>query len=87
VTYGQEQTERLSVTVVPRFPGSTPTGTVTIKASTGTLCVITLASGKGSCRLSPKKLNTRTYSLVATYGGSTNFKGSASVKTLSVAER
>jgi hypothetical protein len=49
--------------------------------------VITLASGKGSCRLSPKKLNTRTYSLVATYGGSTNFKGSASVKTLSVAER
>ncbi|MGO9965179.1 MAG: Ig-like domain-containing protein, partial [Acidimicrobiales bacterium] len=67
-------------------PGSTPTGTVTIKAPTGTLCVITLSSGKGSCRLSPKKLDARTYSLVATYGGSTNFKGSTSVKTITVAD-
>jgi len=86
VPYGQEQTERLSVTVTPQFPGSTPTGTVTVKASTGTLCVITLSSGKGSCRLSAHKLNARTYSLVATYGRSTNFKGSTSVKTLTVAE-
>ncbi|MGO9964831.1 MAG: protease pro-enzyme activation domain-containing protein, partial [Acidimicrobiales bacterium] len=56
VPYGHEQSERLSVTLSSRFPGSTPTGTVTIKAPTGTLCVITLSSGKGSCRLSPKKL-------------------------------
>ena len=86
VTYGDEQTARLSVTVVARFPDSTPTGTVTVKASTETLCVIPLASGKGSCRLSPRKLGTHTYSLVATYGGSTNFKGSVSVKTLTIAE-
>jgi hypothetical protein len=86
VTYGHEQVEHLSVTVSPQFPGSMPTGTVTVKASTGTLCVITLSSGKGSCRLSPKRLKARTYSLVATYGGSTNFKGSTSVKTLTVAE-
>jgi hypothetical protein len=86
ITYGHEQSERLSVTVSSQFPGSMPTGTVTVKASTGTLCVITLSSGKGSCRLSPNKLKARTYSLVATYGGSTNFKGSTSVKTLSVAE-
>jgi hypothetical protein len=86
VTYGHEQVEYLSVTVSPQFPGSMPTGTVTVKASTGTLCVITLSSGKGSCRLSPNKLKARTYSLVATYGGSTNFKGSTSVKTLTVAE-
>ncbi len=86
ITYGHEQTERLSVTVSPQFPGSTPTGTVTVRAATGTLCVITLSAGKGPCRLSPNKLKARTYSLVATYGGSTNFKASTSVKTLTVAE-
>ena len=80
VVYGHEQAERLSVSVSPRFPGARPTGTVTVKSSTGALCVITLSSGKGSCRLSPKQLEPRTYSLVATYSGSTNFKGSTSAK-------
>ncbi|MGO9180446.1 MAG: Ig-like domain repeat protein [Candidatus Limnocylindrales bacterium] len=80
VTYGHEQTEHLSVTVSPQFAGSMPTGTVTVKASTRTLCVITLSSGKGSCRLSAKRLNAGTYHLVATYGGSTNFDGSTSPK-------
>ena len=80
VTYGHEQTEHLSVTVSPQLAGSKPTGTVTVKASTGALCAITLSSGKGSCTLSAKKLNAGTYHLVATYGGSSNFKGSASTK-------
>jgi hypothetical protein len=82
VTYGHEQTEHLSVTVLPQYSGTTPTGTVTVMSSIGTLCVITLSSGRGSCRLSPKKLKARTYHLVATYGGSTDFDGSAPAKTI-----
>ena len=85
LTYGHEQTEHLSATVSPEFAGPTPSGSVTIKESATTLCVITLSAAKGSCRLSPKKLKVGTYRLVATYGGSTNFKHSASVKeTLTV---
>ncbi len=80
VTYGHEQTEHLSVTVSSQYSGSMPTGTVTVKASTRTLCVIRLSSGKGSCRLSAKWLKVGTYHLIATYGGSTNFKGSTSAK-------
>jgi hypothetical protein len=88
VTYGDEQAEHLLITVSPQLQGSVPTGTVTIKASTTTLCEITLKSSKGSCTLSPKKLKAGTYRLVATYGGSTNFKGSTSAKeTLTVAKR
>jgi hypothetical protein len=88
VTYGDEQVEHLSVTVSPQHPGTTPTGTVTIKASATTLCVIKLASGAGSCKpLSARELNAGAYSLVATYSGSTNFKGSTSAKeTLTVAK-
>ncbi len=85
VTYERERHEHLSVTVSPQFSGSTPTGKVTIKASTRTLCVIRLSSGKGKCTLSAKRLNAGTCHLVATYGGSTNFKGSTSAKeTLTV---
>ena len=88
ITYGHEQTERLSVTVSPEFAGTMPTGTVTVRMSTTTLCKITLASGRGSCRLSAKKLKAGTYGLVATYGGSTNFKGSTSAKkTLTAAQQ
>jgi hypothetical protein len=48
VTYGDEQVEKLSVTVSPEFAGPTPTGKVSISESKTTLCVITLSSGKGS---------------------------------------
>ena len=80
VTYGDEKVEHLTVSVTAGHSGSTPTGTVTIKATRTTLCVIKLKSGKGSCTLSARKLKAGTYSLVATYGGSTNFGGSASAK-------
>jgi hypothetical protein len=87
VTYGNEQTEHLAVTVSPQYSGSTPTGTVTIKQAATTLCTITLSSGKGSCTLSAKKLPVGTYYLVARYGGSANFGSSASVtETLTVAK-
>jgi hypothetical protein len=82
VTYGHEQVEHLSVTVSPQYSGLTPTGTVTVKDSTKTLCTIKLSSAKGSCTLSNVKLKAGTYSLVATYGGSTNFDTSSSVKEI-----
>ena len=78
VTYGHEQAEHLSVTVSPQHPGTTPTGTVTVKTPTGALCAITLSSGKGSHALSAKRLKVGTYHLVATYGGSSKFASSAS---------
>jgi len=88
VPYGHEQVEHLSVTVLPQHSGSAPTGWVTISESGTRLCTITLASGKGTCTLSSKELKAGTYRLVATYGGSTNFKGSTSAKeTVTVAKR
>ncbi len=80
VTYGDEQIEHLSVKVSPESPGTTPTGNVTIRHSTTTLCTITLSLGKGSCTLSPRKLEAGTYFLVARYGGSINLRASTSVE-------
>ncbi|MGO9101642.1 MAG: Ig-like domain-containing protein [Mycobacterium sp.] len=80
VTYGAEQILHLSITVSPQYSGATPTGKVTVNESSTTLCLITLSSGKGSCTLQPRKLKAGIYSLVATYGGSTNFAGSTSSK-------
>jgi hypothetical protein len=87
VTYGHEQVEHLSITVLPQYSGSTPTGRVTISESGTTLCTITLSSGKGRRTLSSRELKAGTYHLVATYGGNTNFKGSTSAKeTFTVAK-
>jgi hypothetical protein len=87
MTYGHEQVEHVSVTISIQYPGMAALGTVTIKASATTLCVIKLKSDKGSCTLLAKKLKPGTYRLVATYGGSTNFKGSTSTKeTLTIAK-
>jgi hypothetical protein len=80
VTYGHEQAEHLSVTVSPQYSGLRPAGTVRVKQSTTTLCVITLKSAKGSCKLSAKRLKAGTYRLVATYRGSPDFKSSTSAK-------
>jgi hypothetical protein len=85
VTYGHEQVEHLSATVLPQYSGSTPTGRVTISKSGTTLCTIRLSSGKGRRTLSSRELKAGTYHLVATYGGSASFKGSTSAKeTLTV---
>jgi Bacterial Ig-like domain (group 3) len=84
VTFGKEQAERLSVAVAPQF-GGTPTGKVTVKAGTRTVCTITLKSGKGSCVLAAKELSAGTYHLTAGYPGSGGFTGSTSAaKTLKV---
>ena len=80
MTYGDEQAERLTVTVIPRYAG-TATGTVTVKAGSATVCSIRLKSSRtGSCTLAPKKLGPGTYHLVARYAGSADFTASASGK-------
>jgi hypothetical protein len=84
VTYGRERDERLSVVIAAQYQG-TPGGTVKISGETTTLCTITLASGKGSCRISDKKLRAGTYHLVAVYGGNADFvKSTSAASTLKV---
>jgi len=53
-----------------------PTGTVTVNASTGETCSGPLSAGAGSCSLTFSTTGSRT--LTATYGGDANFTGSAS---------
>jgi hypothetical protein len=79
VVYGKEQGERLSVKLTPKGAG-TPTGTVTVTSGRTTVCVITLASGKGRCKLSARSLAVGTHDLVVVYPGCADFTGSAPVK-------
>ena len=55
LTYVQEQRERFTVKASPQHSG-VPAGTVTVRAGSTGLCVITLRSGKGGCTLSARKL-------------------------------
>ena len=65
--------------------GGTPGGKVTVKAGSVTLCVISLAKAKGTCKLASKKLRPGTYHLTASYPGSIRFAASTSPKkTLTV---
>jgi hypothetical protein len=79
VKYGHEQSERLTVRVVPRFSGA-PAGTVTVRAGSTVVCAIKLASGAGSCTLTASKLVAGSYQLVASYPGSVSFVASVSAK-------
>jgi hypothetical protein len=83
VAYGQENSEKLTVKVTSPLGGS-PAGTVTIKIKSTVLCTIHLAKGTGSCTLSAKSLTPGTYSLTASYGGSTYYAGTSAAKTLKV---
>jgi hypothetical protein len=76
VKYGHEQSERLSVTVLPQFVGI-PTGHVTITVGT-TVCRLMLYRGRASCTLRPKQLRSGSYQLKAAYGGTANFNKSTS---------
>jgi hypothetical protein len=75
VRYGSEQAERVSVKVTAHV---LVTGRVTVKAGTRTICVITLASGKGSCVLTARQLPAGTYHLVASYPGGYGLAASSS---------
>jgi hypothetical protein len=77
VKYGHEQAERLGVRVAGRFTG-TPSGKVAVRAGGTVVCMITLASGTGSCTLAAKELVPGSYRLSASYPGSTQFTGSVS---------
>jgi hypothetical protein len=85
VTYGNEQAAAIAITVLPQYPGLTPTGTVTVKESGKTLCSGPLSSGKRSCKMSARGLAVGTHHLVATYGGSADFDlSTADEETLTV---
>jgi hypothetical protein len=56
----------------------TPTGIVTVTASTGQTCSGTLSADAGSCSLT--FTTTGSPKLTAAYGGDTNFKASTSAK-------
>jgi hypothetical protein len=79
-TYGDEQLERLSVTVSTSYLRTVPTGKVRVKEGKTVLCVITLVAGKGSCPLASKGLLPRTYGVVALYAGNAGIASSSSVK-------
>jgi hypothetical protein len=84
VKFGHEQAERVSVRVGPRT-GGIPGGKVAVKSGTAMLCVMTLSGGRGSCGLAAKGLKPGSYQLIASYGGSQTYAGSASAaKTLTV---
>jgi hypothetical protein len=83
VAYGHENGEKLTVKVTSPL-GGTPAGTVTIKVKSTVLCTIHLAKGTGSCTLAAKLLKPGTYSITATYGGSTYYARASAAKTLKV---
>jgi hypothetical protein len=84
VTYGHEQRERITVTVSPQRTGR-PSGTVTVRTGSTTLCTFALSSGKGYCTLSAKRLSVGKHSLNAGYAGSVGFSTSASsAKTVTI---
>jgi hypothetical protein len=84
VTSGHENAERLKVQVKSHYPVAL-VGQVTIidKAAhhkAAIVCVVTLNSGNGSCKLKAKALRPGTYELTATYGGSSDILTSTSPK-------
>ena len=77
-TFGDEATVVITVHVAPQFAG-TPTGTVTVKAGSTTLCSFTVPA-TSSCTLSASALAARStpYSVTVTYAGDANFSGATS---------
>ena len=84
VSYGDEQSDRLAVTVASKNGGS-PAGTASIVAGSTVLCKVTISAGQGSCALTSARLGAGTYHLAAAYSGSLEFwPATSSAKTLSV---
>jgi hypothetical protein len=75
VRLGHEQAEKISVSVTAAN-GRRPPGKVTVKAGSATLCVITLTSGTGSCRLGASRLRPGSYTVAAVYDGAHDYQGS-----------
>jgi hypothetical protein len=65
------------VAIRPQYAG-TPSGSVTVKAGSTVVCVITLASARGTCAPPATRLPATSTKLVATYSGSVDFSASRS---------
>jgi Bacterial Ig-like domain (group 3) len=76
LTYGHERPEKLSVTVAAEYAG-TATGRVVVRAGKTTICVMTLRSGRGTCRFGARQLRAGKYHLTVRYAGDRNFAGSS----------
>jgi hypothetical protein len=74
------QSYTVSVSVSAASPGAgTPSGSVTVSDGTGGTCTVAaLSGGAGSCSLTSTSYGAKT--LTATYGGDSNFNGSAGTK-------
>lgn len=70
----------ISVSVIGSTNVASPTGTVTVKASTGESCFS--AVGTGGCSLAFATAGTRT--VTASYGGDANFSGSSTATSVQV---
>jgi hypothetical protein len=77
VTYGDEQTERVTVTVSAGSAG-TPAGSVTVSSGSRTVCTATLASGTASCTVPATALAPGSVQLTASYAGDPDFGSSVS---------
>lgn len=82
LTFGQEQLEVFTVSVRPRFHGSsgTPTGTATVQTSGIVLCTVTLSGGTGACSPTSTALPEQNfpYWVTASYSGDATFAPSTS---------
>jgi Bacterial Ig-like domain (group 3) len=86
-TYGDEQLEKISVTVASGLSdGNDLAGRVTVRSGAIKVCAFSLPpSGKGSCALKPTELLPGTAKLTAAYAGDNQFAPSVSaVKSLKV---
>jgi hypothetical protein len=87
VTFGDEQVETFTATVSPQFDGQ-PTGVVTVKAGTTTLCSFGLVNATGQCSLTASQLRPGSYQLTASYGGDNTYLTSEdTTQTLTVAKQ
>jgi hypothetical protein len=82
VTYGDEEAEKLTVTVAATWP--VPAGTVTVTAGKTAVCVITLTSGKGACAVPVAEFARGTVKLTARYGGGHGFAASSAAASFAV---
>ncbi|WP_433364341.1 Ig-like domain-containing protein [Actinoplanes sp. CA-142083] len=87
VPFGGEQAETIDVTVVPSI-GGTPTGFVSVKTGSTTVCGFFLANAKGKCSLTASQLPPGSYPLTVTYGGDDTYATSTNTsQTLVVAKQ
>jgi Bacterial Ig-like domain (group 3)/Fibronectin type III domain len=83
LAFEHEQTEIFTVAVTAN--SGSPTGKITVKAGTKTVCKTTLTNGAGMCSPNAKTLAIGDYSITARYGGSTHFaKSISSAESLTI---